>query len=176
MIAEEPTLTPRARLRAWVEEHIDERDETDIQALVTLARSEFLTDASWVEAMYGPMLAALIRELIGQMRPHDPILGDTLTKRGGKTFEDRLEDLVVRKWGRWTEAVPGKGYVKLFAMRAPELRKAAAARTSAGNEQIRVATFLGAVAARLHGDEQVRDRFTAVELEHLEMDLRAEGN
>lgn len=166
----EKEKSTRARLSEWVSAELVGAEEIQIPALTEKAMRHFADDKGFVSALLRENVRSLIYEVVqtvvGKSRGELVQLGDAVVDatefkaraRRRSTFENWLEHV-------------GDHHVRLLDMSREELLIAAKERTDRGKHELELARLWRAMAQRLEGGQQVREVFTAAEIESLRASL-----
>lgn len=160
----------RARLSEWVRAELGTADEVQIPALTERAMQHFIKDKGFVAALFRENVRSLIYEVVqtvvSNSRGELVQLGDEVVD--SQEFKARARRRST--FESWLEHV-GDRHVRVLDMTREDLLVAAKERTDRGNHELELARLWRAMARKLEGGQQVREVFTAAEIESLRASL-----
>lgn len=169
--------TPKAVVTAWISGEIEGKPIVDRSALVDAAVEHFAKDPAFVSAFLAQMLRPMIYEIAKQVMKRDRP-GEMIRELGAEImadgeFKKRAKERASR-WRDWLEHSGGT-HIRLMEMTKADLQRAAAERRQRGDVEYAYAELWDALSVRLEGNEKVKERFTADEIERVRISLGETG-
>lgn len=148
--AEPRVESVRARIRAWVREQADGREELNLSELADGLLERLMQDPEALRAYLRPGLMEDVRAVLHNLRgfilmgPNTAATPEAITRRGAS---------LTRRWASWYEHV-GERHISLLSMTRTDLLAAAAERRQRAAVEMGIADFLVGLASQLPEGEE----------------------
>lgn len=156
-------LSSKARIRQWVREEIEGKEEVQLPELASKAIDTFKKDTKFLRQLAEESLRAMVYQLAYQAVQQTRgmwMAGDTAVTKEAIRQRARKHSL----FRDWLEHVNDK-HIRLMDMTREELLIAADEREKRGKHEIGLAALWRTLAERLEGGETVGNRYTPDEIE-----------
>lgn len=161
-------ISSRSKVRQWVRESIEGREEVRIPDLVNEAVKVFNKDRKFLTALANETLRDMVYELartaVGNSRLIT--LGDEAVNLEGVKRRARTHSV----FASWLEHA-GDHHVRLLDMTREDLLVAADEREKRGQHEVRLAALWRTIANGLEGGQTVGSKYTAEEIEDMQAGL-----
>jgi hypothetical protein len=158
-----PELSAKAEIRRWIRQRLREETEIKLPELAKEAELYFLADSFFTTKLIKETLTSLIYELVqalvGETRY---LVGEEVVDREGIKERARAHPV----FEAWMEHANDR-HIRFMEMTREQVLKAAEERERRGWHELQLGTLFRGVAAQLEEGEQVKDRFTAQEIDDM---------
>ena len=175
-ITQDGLTSARLRIRRWVRDRMTGLAAVSLPEIADAAREHFLADPTFLAGPIGDLIRVTAYDEAGSFcadtRAGMVLFGEEAVAREAAREHVRTR-LPRNPFVTWMEHAADR-VLRLMDMTSAELDVAAAERERRGKTELLLAKTWRAIAARLDGDEPVRDRFTPQEIAELYRTIRAQ--